>query len=192
MLTPLLFVEPHSTFIVCLTVFTVSLMVTSADGLVTSQHQSVVKWKKSVKMVPVPIPKIKNILVMHDFFYITYLLSITYELSDQQIFHQRSQELHTTTPKCSNNSYSSCYLCGWRSCCCCDYCAIDVDLTQSSELVLTMDFGCWCLCFADCCCKVTFVDVVVLFHAVGLVVYWAEVEVKSSSEREDSHHHQPL
>ena len=79
MLTPLLFVEPHSTFIVCLTVFTVSLMVTSADGLVTSQDESVVKWKKSVKMVPVPIPKIKNILVMHDFFYITYLLPMSYQ-----------------------------------------------------------------------------------------------------------------
>ena len=48
MLTPLLFVEPHSTFIVCLTVFTVSLMVTSACGLVTSQEKSLVKWEKSV------------------------------------------------------------------------------------------------------------------------------------------------
>ena len=75
MLTPLLFVEPHSTFIVCLTVFTVILMVTSADGLVTSQEESLVKWEKSVKMVPVPIPKIKNI------FGTTFLLSqITYYL----------------------------------------------------------------------------------------------------------------
>ena len=72
MLTPLLFVEPHSTFIVCLTVFTVILMVTSACGLVTSQEKSLVKWEKSVKMVPVPIPKIKIYLTCT--YYITYYL----------------------------------------------------------------------------------------------------------------------
>ena len=195
MLTPLLFVEPHSTLIVCITVLSVSLLVTSDDGLVTSQHEPVVRRKESVKMVPVPIPKSKK-------YYLTCTLHIfpiklwrlTYELSDQQIFHQRSQEPHTTTPKCSNNSCSRNYLYVWilRHCCCCGYCAIDVDLTHSSELVLTVDFGCWCLCFADCCwnCKVSFV--VVLFRVVGLVVHWAEVEVKSSLERENSHHHQPL
>ena len=192
MLTPLLLVEPHSTFIVCITVLSVSLLVTSDDGLVTSQHEPVVRRKKSVKMVPVPIPKSKK------YTWHAQLLNkswrFTYELSDPQIFHQRSQEPHTTTPKCSNNSYSRNYLSVWilRNCCCCEYCAIDVDLTRSSELVLTMDFGCWCLCFADCCwnCKVSFV--VVLFRVVGLVVHWAEVEVKSSLERENNHHHQPL
>ena len=61
MLTPLLLVEPHSTFIVCITVLSVSLLVTSDDGLVTSQHEPVVRRKKSVKMVPVPIPKSKII-----------------------------------------------------------------------------------------------------------------------------------
>ena len=52
MLTPLLLVEPHGTFMVCITQFPVT-----EASLVTPQYEPVLRGKQSVQMVTIPVPE---------------------------------------------------------------------------------------------------------------------------------------